>query len=104
MVRQKRRDQDFFADLLAGAFFFVAFFFAAVLVARFFFLAGPLARRSASSSAARSTVRVSTESPVRSEALVSPSVTYGPKRPSFTTTGLPLPGSSPSSFSGAAAR
>ena len=36
---------------------------------------GPAARRSASSSEARSTVRVSTSSPVRSDALVVPSVT-----------------------------
>ena len=36
-------------------------------------------------------------------ALVSPSVTYGPKRPSLTTIGLPETGSSPSSRSGGAA-
>lgn len=48
----------------------------------------------------------STLSPERSVALVSPSVTYGPKRPSLTTTGFSLTGSVPSSFSGglAAAR
>lgn len=48
----------------------------------------------------------STLSSVRSVAFVSPSVTYAPKRPSFTTTGAPLTGSVPSSFSGglAAAR
>jgi hypothetical protein len=40
--------------------------------------AGAAARRSASSSIARWTVIDSTSSPRRSEALVSPSVTYGP--------------------------
>src|SRR5690348_18005660 len=47
--------------------------------------AGPAARRSASSSIARWTVIESTSSPRRSEALVSPSVTYGPYRPSLIT-------------------
>ena len=83
---------------LAGAFFAGAFF--AV------FLAGPFARFSASSSKPRSGVISSTLSPERRVALVSPSVTYGPKRPSLTTTGFSLTGSAPSSFSGglAAAR
>ena len=49
------------------------------------FLAGPRARRSASSSEARSSVIDSMSSPLRSDALVSPSVTYGPKRPSLIT-------------------
>ena len=40
---------------------------------------------------------------MRSDALVSPSVTYGPNRPSLTTIGLPDTGSLPSSFSGGAA-
>ena len=65
--------------------------------------AGPLARRSASSSAARSMVRLSTSSPLRSEALVSPSVTYGPNRPSLITIGFELTGSVPTSRSGGAA-
>ena len=77
---------------------FVVVFFAAVFRAGF--LAGPLARFSASSSTARSRVTVSTASSLRSVALVVPSVTYGPNRPSLTTTGLPLTGSSPSSRSG----
>ncbi len=42
-------------------------------------------------------------SPLRSDALVSPSVTYGPNRPSRNTIGLPLAGSSPSSRNGGAA-
>ena len=56
-------------------------FFAARFVR---FGAGPRSRRSWSSSAARSWVIDSTESPARRLALVSPSVTYGPKRPSLT--------------------
>ena len=59
-----------------------------------------LARLSASSSAARSSVTPSTVSPRRRLAFVSPSVTYGPKRPSLTTIGLPVAGSAPSSRSG----
>ena len=43
-----------------------------------------------------------TSSPLRSEALVSPSVTYGPNRPSLITIGLPVAGSAPSSRSGGA--
>src|SRR5205809_6139487 len=65
--------------------------------------AGPAARRSASSSIARWIVIDSTSSPRRSEALVSPSVTYGPYLPSLITIGLPDAGSSPSSRSGGAA-
>src|SRR5664280_940838 len=68
-----------------------------------FFGAGPRARRSASSSAARSSVSVSTSSPRRRLALVSPSVTYGPNRPSRSTIGRPLAASTPNSRSGAAA-
>src|SRR5262249_58622088 len=65
--------------------------------------AGPEARRSASSSIARWTVIESTSSPRRSEALLSPSVTYGPYRPSLITIGRLEDGSSPSSRSGGAA-
>src|SRR5215468_10365166 len=65
-------------------------------------LAGPAARRSARSSTARWRVTASTVSLLRREALVSPSVTYGPKRPSLITMGRPS-GSSPSSRSGGAA-
>ena len=65
--------------------------------------AGPRARRSASSSAARSSVIDITSSPLRRLALVSPSVTYGPNRPSLITIGLPDAGSAPSSRSGGAA-
>ncbi len=94
------------AAFLAGDFLvvFLAVFFA-VFLAVFLppFLAGPLARRSASSSNARSGVSVSSESSLRSVALYSPSVTYMPKRPSLATTGEPLTGSLPSSLSGAAA-
>ena len=100
-----------------GAFFAVAFFAAAFLAVVFFavdflavrfavvrrvvFLAGPRARFSASSSTARSRVTDSTASPLRNVAFVSPSVTYGPNRPSLTTIGLPETGSLPSSRSGA---
>ena len=63
---------------------------------------GPRARRSASNSAARSSVIDSTSSPLRRLALVSPSVTYGPNRPSLITIGLPDAGSVPSSRSGGA--
>src|SRR5690349_133921 len=59
--------------------------------------AGPAALRSASNSIARWTVIDSTSSPRRSEALVSPSVTYGPYRPSLMTMGRLDAGSSPSS-------
>src|SRR6266699_3346707 len=67
------------------------------------FGAGPEARRAASNSAARCGVTDSGRSPLRSEAFVSPSVTYGPNRPSRSTIGCPLAGSSPSSRSGGAA-
>src|SRR5215469_5164374 len=67
------------------------------------FGAGPDARRSASSSMARCGVIDSTVSPLRSEAFASPSVTYGPNRPSRSTIGLPLAESGPSSRSGGAA-
>src|SRR5215467_8720979 len=67
------------------------------------FGADPDARRSASSSIARCGVIDSTVSPLRSEAFVSPSVTYGPNRPSRTTIGLPVAESGPSSRSGGAA-
>src|SRR5215469_3445536 len=65
--------------------------------------AGPAARRSASISIARWRVIESTSSPRRSEALVSPSVTYGPYLPSLITMGRLEDGSSPSSRSGGAA-
>src|SRR5690606_11190281 len=98
----------FAAVFLAAVAFFAGAFLAAVFFVVFFaaFLAGPLARFSASSSKPRSGVISSTLSPERRVALVSPSVTYGPKRPSLTTTGFSLTGSVPSSFSGglAAAR
>ncbi len=63
---------------VAAFFFFVAFFFVAfffVAPAFFFFLTGPRSRRICSSSDARSSVIVSTSSPLRSDALTSPSVT-----------------------------
>ena len=63
---------------------------------------GPRARRSASSSEARSSVIDITSSPLRRLALVSPSVTYGPNRPSLTTIGFPDAVSVPSSRSGGA--
>src|SRR5699024_1377261 len=101
---------DFFAVLRVA--FFAAFL--AVFLAAFFAVlrapgppvAASLARRSDSSSLARASVSVSGLSPLRSDALVVPSVTYGPKRPSFTVIGLPETSLSPSSFSGgfAAAR
>src|SRR5262249_29186839 len=65
--------------------------------------AGPGAPRSASSSTARWRLTDSTSSPRRSEALVSPSVTYGPNLPSLITMGRLEAGSSPSSRSGGAA-
>src|SRR5690606_4327267 len=75
-----------------------AVFFAAVLRVGAFFFAGPLARLMASNSTARSKVMSSTLSPRGIVALVSPSVTYGPKRPSRTLTGLPLTGSASNSL------
>ena len=94
----------FFAVVVLAAVVFLAgaFFAGALRVVVFF--AGPFARFSASRVAARSSVTASTESSLRRVAFVSPSVTYGPKRPSLTTTGFFVSGSSPSSFSGAAAR
>ena len=85
----------FFAVLFLAAAFFAAVFFGRAL--------GPLVGEQ---STPRSGVIVSTSSSLRRVALVSPSVTYGPKRPSLTTTGFPLTGSVPSSLSGglAAAR
>ncbi|SEB32599.1 hypothetical protein SAMN04490220_0015 [Rhodococcus jostii] len=82
----------FFAAFLAGAFFAAAFFFT-----------GPRARRSASSSEARASVMDSTSSPLRRLALVSPSVTYGPNRPSLITIGFSLTESTPSSRNGGVA-
>ncbi|CPU64468.1 Uncharacterised protein [Mycobacteroides abscessus] len=67
------------------------------------FFAGPCARFSARSSIACSGVidsGVTSRGRVR---FVSPSVTYAPNRPSLTTIGLPLFGSSPSSRSGGVA-
>src|SRR5205814_7762995 len=64
------------------------------------FAGGPFARRSASSSTARSSVTVSGSSPLRRLALVSPSVTYGPKRPSLSTISRPPAGSVPISRNG----
>ena len=78
---------------LAGAAFFAAFFFGA----------GPFARFSASISDACSSVSSSGVCPRRSDALTSPSVTYGPKRPSLITSGFSVSGSLPISRSGGAA-
>ena len=67
-------------------------------------LGRPGARRRAVRRAVRRPARwsrSSTVSPLRSDALVSPSVTYGPKRPSLTTIGLPDRGRRPISRSGA---
>src|SRR5436190_65301 len=78
----------FFADAFLADVFFATFLVVVFLAAaRFRGVAGPLARRSTRSSAARSMVISSTESPFRRLALDSPSVTYGPNRPSRTTTG-----------------
>ena len=97
---------DFLEAFLAA---FLVVFFDDFLAA--FFAAGPpvaasFARRSDSSSLARASVSVSGLSPLRSDAFVVPSVTYGPKRPSLTLIGLPETSLSPSCFSGglAAAR
>ena len=92
------------ADRAAAVFLAVVFLAVDLVV---FFAArlrvvGPLARFSARSSNPRSGVIDSGSSPRRSVALVSPSVTYGPNRPSLTVTALPDTGSVPSSFSGAA--
>src|SRR4051812_5704991 len=61
-----------FAVFLAAAFFAAGFLAAVFLAVVFFFVAGPRARRSASSSAARSMVIDSTSSPLRRLAFVSP--------------------------------
>src|SRR5690554_4830116 len=85
----------FAAGFLAAGFFFAgAFFFAAG-----FFLAGPFARLSANNCTARSKSTSSTVSPRGMVALVMPSVTYAPKRPSLILIGLPLSGSSANSLS-----
>src|SRR6476660_368948 len=110
-ARHRRNRQAFFAAVFLAVVFFAAVFFAAVaflagvfFAAAFFavFFTGPRARRSASSSEARSSVIDSTSSPLRRLALVSPSVTYGPKRPSLMTIGLSVAGSAPNSRSGGA--
>ena len=85
----------------------VAFFAGLLFAAAFFavrFTGGPAALRSASSSAARSRVIVAGSSPLRRDALVSPSVTYGPNRPSRRVIAPPLAGSTPISRNGSAAR
>src|SRR5487761_2170702 len=79
-----------------GALFLAVVFLAADFEAVFFlddfFRDGPFsasqARRPASNSRPRSKVRPSRLSPRRRVALVSPSVTYMPKRPSLTNKGL----------------
>ncbi len=86
--------------VLAAAFFGAAVFFAALFEALFFFGAGPFARFSASSSIARSSVSSSIVVPRGTVMFVSPSVMYGPKRPSLTVIGLPDTGSAPNSRSG----
>ena len=63
-----------FVAAFVVAFFAAGFFAAAVLRPRPL-VAGPRSRRSCSSSRARSIDRSSTASPLRSDALVSPSVT-----------------------------
>ena len=67
----------FFAAAFLAVVFLAVVFLAVDFLAAFFatFLTGPRERRSASSSAARSTLSSSIESPLRNEALVSPSVT-----------------------------
>src|SRR5579875_3362135 len=94
-------DGYFFAAFLAV--FLAVLFFAVVFLAARLRVVGPFARFSASNSKPRSGVIDDGSSPRRSVALVSPSVTYGPKRPSLTTTGLSDTGSLPSSFSGGCA-
>src|SRR4051794_12336972 len=69
---------------------------------RRFGVAGPRSRRAWISSTARSGVIDSTESPARRLAFVSPSGTYGPKRPPFSTIGFPLARASPRSLRGGA--
>src|SRR5690606_26825228 len=90
------------AAFFAAGFFVVVAFFAGAFFAGAFlagFLAGPLARLSASSCTARSKSTSSTVSPRGMVALVTPSVTYAPKRPSLILIGLPLSGSSANSLS-----
>src|SRR5690606_33029740 len=84
----------FAAGFLAAGFLSRAFFFAPG-----FFLAGPFARFSANNCTARSKSTSSTVSPRGMVALVMPSVTYAPKRPSLILIGLPLSGSSANSLS-----
>jgi len=72
----------FAAPDFAGLAFLAAVLVPADRVPGFRFGAGAAARRSASSSMARCGVIDSIESPLRSDAFVSPSVTYGPNRPS----------------------
>ena len=69
---------DFLVVVFFAVLFLAVVFFAAVL--RF---AGPLARFSASSSTARSWVSDSMVSERGTVMLVTPSVMYGPNRPSF---------------------
>src|SRR5690606_3891859 len=88
----------------AEDFFAAVVFFAAAFLAGAFFFAGPFARLIAISSTARSKVMSSTLSPRGIVAFVSPSVTYGPKRPSRTLIGLPLTGSASNSLSALDAR
>jgi len=95
------RDREFFADPAADFFAEAEVVLLDVELRRFG--AGPEARRSARSSMARCTVIDSGTSPLRSDALVSPSVTYGPNLPSRKTIGFPLAVSSPSSRNGGAA-
>src|SRR6185503_11127527 len=79
-ARANRGQAFLAATFLAGAFFAAVFLAGTFLAAAFlagarllaFFCAGPRARRSANNSAARESVSSSTESPRRSEALVSP--------------------------------
>src|SRR5664280_1807438 len=86
--------------LLAAVFLAFAFLAGAFLLAALLPAEGPAARRSARSSEARSTVSASTSSPRRNDALVVPSVTYGPNRPSLTTMVRPVAGSLPISRNG----
>src|SRR5215207_4387882 len=95
-----------FAATLFAAGFGDEVLFAAAACERLagrFLGAGPLARFSASSSAARSLVIVSMSSPRRNVALISPLVTYAPKRPSLMIMGRPEAGSMPRSLSGGVA-
>ena len=94
----------FLAAVFLVAGFLAAVFLAAALVAgallAVFFGVGSLARRSARRSAARSIEMVAGSSARRSDALLSPSVTYGPKRPSFRVTSRPVAGSTPTTIPG----